>query len=110
MTGRSAWLGLANRRAPACLPSRVPGPGRDLPHHTYAAKWSLGVNESLALESFSSGNSACMADPTAAPYLCVLATLTVQQEITYFVHAFYGYRPPPGWRFTTDGDVPAPPA
>lgn len=78
-------------------------------NHTYAAKWSLGVNESMALESFSSGNSACNTNPTAAPYLCILATATVQQDITYYIHAFYGYTPPADWRFTKDGTVPPPP-
>jgi hypothetical protein len=78
-------------------------------NHTYAQKWSLGVNRSLALESFSSGNAACNTNPTAAPYLCVIATATVNQDITYYVHAFYGYRPPLGWHFTSDGMVPPPP-
>lgn len=35
---------------------------------------------------------------------------TVQQEITFFFHSFYGYTPPEDWRFTDEGEVPQPPA
>ncbi|HUR62379.1 MAG TPA: carboxypeptidase-like regulatory domain-containing protein [Candidatus Thermoplasmatota archaeon] len=31
-----------------------------------------------------------------------------EQDFTIFVHAFYGYVPPPGWRFSVDGDAPPP--
>jgi hypothetical protein len=34
----------------------------------------------------------------------------VQQSYTTYTHAFYGYLPPPGWRFTVDGPPPPPPA
>jgi hypothetical protein len=33
---------------------------------------------------------------------------TFEQRYTFYVHAFYGYMPPDGWRFTTDGPPPPP--
>jgi hypothetical protein len=35
--------------------------------------------------------------------------LTVEQAFTVYTHLFYGYQPPPGWRFTDTGEVPQPP-
>lgn len=35
---------------------------------------------------------------------------TVEQRFTMYMHAFHGYLPPAGWRFTADNAVPAPPA
>jgi hypothetical protein len=34
--------------------------------------------------------------------------ITVEQRYTFYVHAFYGYQPPEGWRFTDSGSVPPP--
>jgi hypothetical protein len=34
--------------------------------------------------------------------------VTVEQSYTFFIHAFYGYEPPEGWRFTDAGTVPPP--
>ena len=34
--------------------------------------------------------------------------LTVQQRFDAYSHSFYGFLPPEGWRFTTDGN-PVPP-
>ncbi|HUR61902.1 MAG TPA: carboxypeptidase-like regulatory domain-containing protein [Candidatus Thermoplasmatota archaeon] len=34
--------------------------------------------------------------------------LTFQQDFTVFLHAFYGYHPPAGWRFSQDGDADPP--
>lgn len=34
---------------------------------------------------------------------------TFQQKITYYVTAFYGYTPPPDWRFANGDPVPQPP-
>lgn len=35
---------------------------------------------------------------------------TIQQEFTVYTHVFYRFSPEPGWRFTADGDHPAPTA
>ena len=35
---------------------------------------------------------------------------TVQQRFSIISHSFYGYQPPDGWRFSVDGDAPAPPS
>jgi hypothetical protein len=34
--------------------------------------------------------------------------LTLEQRYTFYIHTFYGYTPPEGWRFSTDGTVPPP--
>jgi hypothetical protein len=34
----------------------------------------------------------------------------VQQDFTLYLHTFYGYRPPAGWRFSQASQVPDPPA
>ncbi|HUR25484.1 MAG TPA: carboxypeptidase-like regulatory domain-containing protein [Candidatus Thermoplasmatota archaeon] len=34
--------------------------------------------------------------------------VTVEQQYTFFIHAFYGYQPPEDWRFTSEGTVPPP--
>ena len=34
--------------------------------------------------------------------------VTVEQSYTFFIHAFYGYEPAEGWRFTDAGTVPPP--
>jgi hypothetical protein len=38
------------------------------------------------------------------------AGVTVQQKFSIFSHSFYNYAPPDGWRFSTSGEVPPPPA
>lgn len=35
--------------------------------------------------------------------------VTVEQRFTAYTHAFYGYMPPAGWRFSDDDTVPMPP-
>lgn len=37
------------------------------------------------------------------------AGLALQQPFRLFTHMFYGYAPPDGWRFSTEGTVPLPP-
>jgi hypothetical protein len=64
-------------------------------------KDALGVNGTgLEMDIFSGGN---VDSPVGT-----LVGAQVQQEYQIIVHAFYGYRPPPGYRFTSDGDPPAP--
>jgi hypothetical protein len=77
-------------------------------------QWQLGVKDGLALEVFpGSPPELCAIQPPEVPNvgrvnLCSLG-MSVQQRFTYIVHVFYGYKPPEGWRFTTDGTVPQPP-
>jgi hypothetical protein len=75
----------------------------DLIHNSAnGGKDALGVNGTgLEMDIFSGGNV-----PT--PVTRDLGGAQVQQEYQIIVHAFYGYRPPPGYRFTHDGDPPAP--
>lgn len=74
-------------------------------NQSIAEEYELGVGAAFALEAFSGGSPVlCEIDDL----LCI-AEATVEQRITYFVHTFYGYLPPPDWRFTTDGTVPAQP-
>jgi hypothetical protein len=75
----------------------------DLIHNTKnGGKDALGVNGTgLELDIFSGGNV-----PT--PVTRDIVGVQVQQEYQIIVHAFYGYRPPSGYRFTSDGDPPAP--
>jgi len=72
--------------------------------------WGLGLNHSMTIETFHGGPApVCDADPSGQG-LCILAGVGVQQRFTDYVHAFYGYLPPDGWRFSTDGTVPQPPS
>ena len=36
--------------------------------------------------------------------------MSLQQQVDVYTHFFYGYTPPPGWRFSDNGEVPQPPA
>ena len=63
-------------------------------NRTEADDNDLGTKNEVFLESFTETDT---------------VGVTVQQELRYFVHAFYGYTPPDGWRFTNDGTVPQPP-
>ncbi|HUR24778.1 MAG TPA: carboxypeptidase-like regulatory domain-containing protein [Candidatus Thermoplasmatota archaeon] len=68
--------------------------------------WGLGVNHTLALEAFHGGPQAvCDADPTGRGG-CLLVGVAAEQRFTWFLHTFYGYQPPEGWRFTSDGSPP----
>lgn len=62
-------------------------------NRTEAEEYELGTRTGLALEAFTSSDT---------------VGATVNQKITYFVHAFYGYTPPPGWRFSDASSVPTP--
>jgi hypothetical protein len=53
----------------------------------------IGTDRFLAIETFHGG----------------LTGAAVEQRFTDFVHIFYGYAPPEGWRFSEDGTVPPPP-
>lgn len=57
----------------------------------------LGVEEEFQVAIFSG----------AADGVPVLG-VTLSQELTIFMHIFYGYEPPADWRFTVDGAPPAP--
>ncbi|MGB0652959.1 MAG: carboxypeptidase-like regulatory domain-containing protein [Thermoplasmatota archaeon] len=66
-----------------------------------AASTGLGGTNGLYVSIFSGG----IDDDAGGPGV---VGVTVQQEFTIFVHAFYAYTPPEGWRFTADGDPPVP--
>jgi hypothetical protein len=86
----------------------------------FADEAELGTNASLGLEAFSYGNQAlCDADPDVSSIPAAgddleallstcYATVLLNQDITYFVHVFYGYLPDEGWRFTDGQTVPPP--
>lgn len=72
-------------------------------------KFGLTFNSTLAVEAFHAGSPAvCDNDPTGGD-VCIYTGAAVEQRFSYILHAFYGYTPPEGWRFTTDGTVPPPP-
>lgn len=76
--------------------------------NVYPTDWmeehELGTTNGLAVEAFHSGNPA-YCDP--APQTCNVGA-AVEQRFTYILHAFYGYTPPDGWRFSDEGTVPQP--
>ncbi|MFO1535409.1 MAG: carboxypeptidase-like regulatory domain-containing protein [Thermoplasmatota archaeon] len=58
-----------------------------------------GTNETgFLLRVFSEGSD----------MLAGAAGATAQQDFTVYTHMFFGYTPPPGYRFSADGDPPAP--
>lgn len=85
-----------------------PSPLLVMPAMENFTKWGLGVNHTLALEAFHGGPAVlCDTDPIGGN--CILAGAAIQQRFTWFLHVFYGYTPPEGWRFTADGPPPPPP-
>lgn len=52
----------------------------------------IGTTRAIAIETFHGGATAA----------------AIEQRFTDFVHVFYGYQPPEGWRFTDEGKVPPP--
>jgi Prealbumin-like fold domain len=52
----------------------------------------IGTERFLAIETFHGGTTGA----------------TLEQRFTDFIHVFYSYQPPEGWRFTADGTVPQP--
>jgi hypothetical protein len=70
--------------------------------------YGLTVNSTLSVEAFHAGSPAvCDNDPTGDT-LCVYSGAAVQQRFAYIIHAFYGYTPPEGWRFSATGAAPQP--
>ena len=67
-------------------------------NRTVGDEEGIGTNATIALEAFTSSNVGM--NPVGLAY---------NQKISYYVHAFYGYTPPPGWRFSDGGGVPQPP-
>jgi hypothetical protein len=65
-----------------------------------AGKDTLGNGTGLELDIFSGGN---VATPIGS-----LVGVQLNQDYQVIAHLFYGYRPPPGYRFTSDGDPPVP--
>jgi hypothetical protein len=73
-----------------------PSPSFDRVTHEMALEAGIGVENGLVVEFYSGGDTT---DPTG---------LTVNQPVKLFLHNFYGYLPPDGWRFATDGAPPPP--
>lgn len=74
--------------------------------------WSVGETCPVFFSVFSGAitGTPCFddVDPTGRlPGWCV--GFTLQQKLTMFFHTFHGYLPPSGWRFSEQGDPPAPP-
>ena len=77
---------------------------------TRLAESSLGADRMLLIQV----NTGVTVEPVptcapdvGAPHCGVGASF--QQPYTTFTHAFYGYRPPPGWLFASGEPVPPPP-
>jgi len=58
------------------------------------------------------GACAPVKDPVLGATWCVDRGVgaTVEQKFVHYTHVFYGYAPPPGWRFSDGSAVPPPPA
>lgn len=72
-----------------------------------------GVGSSCPIYySLFSGGPVC-SDPTPIPGVGTLNPIcpgaTVEQRFSMYVHAFYGYQPTEGWRFSSGEPVPQPP-
>lgn len=52
----------------------------------------IGTTRAIAIETFHGGGTSA----------------AVEQRFTDFLHIFYGYQPPEGWRFSDEGTVPQP--
>lgn len=65
-----------------------------------AAEWEMGTAEGVSFEIF--GHM----DETSA---VGSVGFVLNQRVSFFFHAFYGYTPPEGWVFSADGTVPRPP-
>lgn len=76
--------------------------------HDDMVEFGLTFNSTLAVEAFHAGSpTVCDNDPSGDT-LCVATGAAVEQRFSYIIHVFYGYTPPEGWRFSTDGTVPQP--
>jgi hypothetical protein len=74
-------------------------------NETQISNWSIGSVCPIWMSIFSVG-------PVCSPDVAGFSHcpgFTVEQKFTMYFHTFHGFLPPPGWRFTTDGTVPAPP-
>ncbi|MEA3136258.1 MAG: Carboxypeptidase regulatory-like domain [Thermoplasmata archaeon] len=66
-------------------------------NETEIQAWSIGQTCPIWMSIFSGGVAGT---PVG---------FTIEQRFTMYFHTFHGYLPPPGWRFTADGDPPPPP-
>jgi hypothetical protein len=65
---------------------------------------TLDPERGIAYRFFGGPHPLCK-DPLGATFGC---GLTVQQRADVYVHSFYNFVPPEGWRFTVDGDPVVP--
>jgi hypothetical protein len=114
---------LANVHGPSPLIASVPGlgvaEGDDyLANQTVLEESEIGLTRGMTTELFHGA-------PDAAPGELEQCTpdspigkgcwsnqflgVAANQRITILYMAFYGYRPPPGWTYTAEGEMPPPP-
>lgn len=75
--------------------------------------WSIGSKCPIWMSIFSIGplcTPPVPDNPVGFAGLSHCPGFTVEQKFTMYFHTFHGYLPPVGWRFTTDGSAPPPPA
>lgn len=71
--------------------------------------YGLTFNSTLAVEAFHAGSSPVCDNDPSGDTLCVYTGAAFSQRFTYYIHVFYGYEPPEGWRFSDGAGVPQPP-
>ncbi len=64
-------------------------------------EWVVGDGNGVLYRIFAGPHPAC----TGVGFGC---GLTLQQQMTAYVHNFFNFAPPEGWRFTVDGDPVVP--
>lgn len=85
---------------------------------TLNAQWNIGNGTDLFIRVFNEpiegtapsdpvNGDDCVDRPVLSGCLTGLG-LTVQQQLTIYTHAFYGYTPDPSWRFSEASVVPLP--
>ena len=66
---------------------------------TLLLDWETGTKEGVSYEVFGHMQEASAAGSFG---------FVLNQRVSFFFHAFYGYTPPEGWQFSVDGPAPPP--
>ncbi|MEA3202844.1 MAG: Carboxypeptidase regulatory-like domain [Thermoplasmata archaeon] len=86
-------------------------------NQTTADKQAYGVQNSVYLRVFTGSIEGtrnplnpeqCYPGPPVGDVYCGGLGYSVEQGFSIYTHVFYGYLPPPGWRFSQAQEVPAP--
>jgi hypothetical protein len=113
----SALQGGASATSTSLNDTAGPSPLLTVLNTTALAAAKVGPGTLLQLTVFAggmkdSGSQVCT--PQVNPvlsYSCLWDSgATTEQEFTIYTHLFYGFTPPPGYRFTADGDPVPPPS